>query len=161
MSQFPGRFFNLPPEALIRGQRPVGVYPGGLGELPSTPLNENGVLSVNPPVGKPPTGNMTAPTQVPGQSRVLGDNQSSWQFITFVAGVDAIKIQDLTYRKFFLIQNKSAAGTLYVGFGYQPNVSNGLVLPSGVGYEPFSYPINEIWVSASVPGVSGLLIFGV
>jgi hypothetical protein len=118
-------------------------------------------LALRPPVGRPPTGNTSAPTQVPGESRILGDNQSSWQFITFTAGTTPIKIQDDTYRKFFLIQNKSAVGTLYVGFGYQPNAGNGLVLPAGVGYEPFAYPINEIWVAASVAGVSGLLIYGV
>lgn len=159
---FPGgRFFELPREALIRNHRPVGVYPGNLGELPSTPLNENGALSVNPPIGRPPTGNQSAPTQVPGQSRILGDNQSSWQFITFTVDANPIKIQDLTYRKFFLIQNKSAVGTIYVGFGYNPNLGNGLVLPAGVGYEPFTYPINEIYVASSGPAVSGLLIYGV
>lgn len=142
-----GRFFRVPPHAL--------------GELPSTPLNENGALAVNAPLGRPPTGNQSAPTGVPGQARILGDNQSSWQNVTFNAGIAPIKIQDLTYRKFFLIQNKSAVGTLYVGFGYQPNAGNALVLPAGVGYEPFTYPINEIWVSASVAGVAGLLIFGV
>lgn len=144
-----GRFFRVPPARQ------------GLGELPSTALTENGVLSLNPPIGRPPTGNMSAPTQVPGQNRILGDNQSSWQFITFEVGAAPIKLQDLTYRKFFLIQNKSAAGTLFVGFGYQPNEGNGLVLPAGVGYEPYSYPINEIWVSSDGPTVSGLMIYGV
>lgn len=143
-----GRFFRVPPQRQ------------GLGELPSTPLNENGALAVRPPLGVPPTGNQSAPTG-PGQSKILGDNQSTWQYVTFTAGLTPIKIQDLTYRKFFLIQNKSAAGTLYVGFGYQPNSGNGLVLPAGVGYEPFTYPINEIWVAASVAAVNGLLIFGV
>jgi hypothetical protein len=134
---------------------------GGMGELPSTPLNENGALLVQPPFGRPPTGNQSAPTQQPGEMKYLGDNQSSWQAIQFTANTEPVKIQDYTYRKFFLIQNKSAAGTLYVGFGYSPNAGNGLVLPAGVGYEPFAYPINEIWVAASIAGVNGLLIFGV
>lgn len=156
-----GRFFQVPPGQLVReNPGPVGVR-SGLGELPSTPLNENGALSVRPPIGVPPTGGMSAPTQVPGQARVLGDNQSTWQYITFNVDAAPIKIQDLTYRKFFLIQNKSGAGTLYVGFGWQPTLGNGLVLPAGVGYEPFTYPINEIWVASDGPTVSGLMLFGV
>jgi len=146
MSQFPGRFFRVP---------------SGLGELPSTPLTENGVLAVNPPVGRPPTGNMSAPTQVPGQSRILGDNQSVWQYLTFNAKPQAVKLQDFTYRKFFLIQNNSAAGTLFVGFGWQPNAGNSLVLPAGVGYEPFTYPVNEIWIASDGPTISGLMLYGV
>lgn len=137
------------------------VNASGLGELPSTPLTENGALAVRPPFGRPPTGGMSAPTQQPGQSRILGDNQSSWQFITFTVDSTPIKLQDMTYRKFFLIQNKSAAGTLFVGFGYNPNAGNGLVLPAGIGYEPFAYPINEIYVASDGPVVSGLMIYGV
>ena len=146
-----GRFFRLPPP----GRN------GGIGELPSTPLTENGALAVQPPYGRPPTGGVSAPTQVPGQSRILGDNQSSWQFITFSVGANPIKLQDMTYRKFFLIQNKSAVGTLFVGFGYEPNEGNGLVLPAGIGYEPFAYPINEIYIASDGPTVSGLMIYGV
>lgn len=135
--------------------------PNGLGELPSTPLNENGALLTRPPVGRPPTGNQSAPTQIPGQMKMLGDNQSSWQFITFIGRATPVKVQDFTYRKFFLIQNKSGAGTLFVGFGYAPNAGNGLVLPAGVGYEPFAYPVNEIFVASDGPDVEGLLIYGV
>lgn len=143
-----------------RGRFFRGV-PNGLGELPSTALTENGVLAVKGPMGRPPIGNSSAPTQTPGQMRELGDNQSSWQFITFKATPEPVKLQDMTYRKFFLIQNKSGVGTLYVGFGYKPNAGNGLVLPAGVGYEPFSYPINEIWISSDGPTIDGLMIFGV
>ena len=132
-----------------------------MGELPSTALNENGALAVNPPFGRPPTGNMSAPTQVPGQARILGDNQSVWAAITFKATATPQKIQDMTYRKFFLIQNNSGIGTLFVGFGWEPNAGNGLTLPAGVGYEPLAYPVNEIWVSTDGPDVDGLMIYGV
>ncbi len=134
--------------------------PRGLGELPDTALAEGGTLALRPPIGRPPVGNQSAPQQSGGM-RLLGDNQSSWQFVTFSVDATPIKIQDFTYRKFFLIQNKSGAGTLFVGFGYAPNQGNGLVLPAGVGYEPFNYPINEIWVASDGPVVSGLMIYGV
>lgn len=140
-----GRYFRNPP---------------GLGELPSTALSEGGALAVRPPIGMVPIGNQSAPAG-PGQMRQLGDNQSSWQFVTFEVGASPIKIQDFTYRKFFLIQNKSGVGTLFVGFGYTPNAGNGLVLPAGVGYEPFNYPVNEIYVASDGPVVSGLMIYGV
>lgn len=149
-----GRFFQLPPGAIRRG-------PAGLGELPSTPLSENGTLAVNPPFGRPPNGNLSAPTQTPGQARILGDNQSVWQYLTFNVDAAPIKLQDQTFRKFFLIQNNSAAGTLFIGFGWQPNAGNGLTLPAGVGYEPFSYPVNEIWIASDGPVVSGLMLYGV
>lgn len=144
-----GRFFRIPPAR------------NGLGELPSTPLNENGAMAVQPPYGRPPIGNLSAPSQVPGEMRQVGESQSSWAAITFFAKVAPTKIQDYTYRKFLVIQNKSAAGTLFVGFGWEPNESNGLVLPPGVGYEPFSYPTNEIYVTSDGPTVSGLMIYGV
>lgn len=144
-----GRFFQSPAPSR------------GLGELPDTPLAEGGTLRLSPPVNRPPRGNQSAPTQTPGEFRPLAENQSSWQFITFSVGAEPIKIQDFLYRKFLLIQNKSGAGTLFVGFGYAPNAGNGLVLPSGVGYEPYTYPVNEIYVASDGPIVDGLLIYGV
>lgn len=132
----------------------------GLGELPSTPLNDNGALALAPPYGIPPTGNMSAP-QMQGGMRLLGDNQSVWQFITFTAKADAIMLQSQTYRKFLIIQNKSGAGAILIGFGYVPTLSNALVLEAGVAYEPYNYPVNEIYVRSSGPDVDGLLIFGV
>ena len=146
---FPGRYFRN--QNLGRG----------LGELPDTPLSEGGALKLEPPINRPPQGNQSAPTQQPGTLRELAFNQSSWQFITFSAGTTPIKLQDFLYRKYLILQNKSGAGTLYFGFGWQPNPGNGLVLGPGVGFEPYGYPTNEIWVSASVAATEGLIIYGV
>jgi len=142
-----GRYFRVPQAT-------------GLGELPSTPLKENGTLDLASPYGVPPVGNASAP-QLQGGMRLLSENQSVWQFITFVARPGAVMLQSQTYRKFFLIQNKGSAGTIFVGFGYPPNQGNGLVLPPGVGYEPYTYPINEIYVASDGPDIDGLMIFGV
>lgn len=131
----------------------------GLGELPTTPLNSQGGMAVNSPHGLPPLGNTSAPVSSGGM-RMLGDNQSVWQFITFTATATPFLLQSFTYRKFLLLQNKSGAGTIFIGFGYEPNAGNGLVLPPGVGYEPYNYPVNEIYVSSDGPAVDGLLIFG-
>lgn len=141
-----GRFFRTP-----------------LGELPTSALIERGEHGILPPVGVPPRGGDFAPASTPGAAPIevaLSERQSNWQAIVFTAGVTGIKVQDFTYRKFFLIQNKSAVGTLYVGFGYEPNALNGIVLPAGVGFEPYSYPINDIWVLGTVAGMNGVLIYG-
>ena len=71
-----------------------------------------------------------------------------------------IRLQGQILRKFLVFQNLDAAGTLYIGFGWQPTAANSLTLGPGVGYEPFSYPVNEIYVLGSLAAVTGLLIFG-
>jgi hypothetical protein len=149
---FPGRFFSVPMLAPAPAQSPIPQVGGGLGELP---FDQPSL----PPYGMPPPGGASAPDQS-GVLQPTAANQSNWQTIVFNAGITVTKVQDFTYRKFFLIQNKSAAGTLYVGFGYEPTALNGLVLPAGVGYEPFSYPINDIWVLGTVANMSGILIYG-
>lgn len=144
-----GRFFRVPTQ--------------GLNELPDSALLERGEYGIAPPLGVPPRAADYAPSSTPGRPPVdvsLSERQSNWQAIVFTAGTTAIKVQDFTYRKFFLIQNKSAVGTLYVGFGYEPNALNGIVLPAGVGFEPYSYPINDIWVLGTVAGMNGVLIYG-
>lgn len=135
-------------------------FKSGMGEIPELPTSPRGELIIPPPLNYPPPGNNSAPTERPGVFRTLGDNQSVWQSITFTADIASKMIQSQTYRKFLLIQNKSAIGTLYVGFGYVPTPSNSLVLPAGVGYEPFAYPVNEIFVASDIDGVEGLLIYG-
>ena len=142
-----GRFFRTGP---------------GLGEIPppNTPLGQGGALNVPPAVNLPPVGNAQAATQTPGEFRQLGDNQSVWQAITFVGTIAPQQVQEYLYRKYFLIQNKSGAGTIFVGFGYVPTEKNGLVLPPGVGYEPYTYPVNEIYITSDVNGVEGLILFG-
>jgi hypothetical protein len=134
---------------------------GGLGELPSTPLAENGALNLSPPLNSPPRGNNSAPSSAPNQSVQLAANQSVWQRIVFLGQPSPVKIQDYLARKFLIIVNNSTNGTLYIGFGYQPGKFDSLVLPAGVGYEPYSYPANEIWVASDVANVEGLIIYGV
>ena len=135
-------------------------FGNGLGELPNVPLSPGGALNVPPALNRPPPGNNAAPTQQPGEFRVLGDNQSVWQAITFTSTIASQIVQTQTFRKFLLIQNKSAVGTMYIGFGYEPTENNALILPAGVGYEPYAYPVNEIYIASDIDGVQGLLIYG-
>lgn len=125
-----------------------------LGELPPD------FTEVERATNLPPLAGRKAPVR-PGVMRELTDNQSSWAAISFQATTTPQKIQDFQYRKFFLLQNRSGVGTIYFGIGYVPTAENGLVLPAGVSYEPYTYPVNEIWVMSDGPTVSGLLIYGV
>ena len=142
-----GRFFRVSPGS-------------GLGELPLYPVSEGGALNVPPALNIPPPGNQQAPSQTPGQFQALLDNQSVWQAITFNSTIAPSIIQTFLSRKFLLIQNKSPVGTLYIGFGYEPTEANALVLPAGIGYEPFVYPVNEIWGASDIDNVAGLMIYG-
>ena len=150
MANFPGRFFRVP---IPRHS--------GLGDLPETALRERGEYRALPPVGLPPPGSDFIPSN-PGSTAqaILNDRQSNWQSIPFSVGTDVIKLQDFLLRKFLVLQNLSATGTIFVGFGWTPTAANALTLAPGVGYEPFSYPTNEIYVVASLAATAGLLIYG-
>ena len=149
---FPGRRFHNPP---------MRAGNSGLGDLPATFLQERGEYQpLNDPVGIPPMGNALAPGANPGSMQSVSDKQSQWQFIPFIVGVTPIKLQDSLARKFMLLQNQDAVGSLLFGFGWIPTPKNGLILGPGQGYEPFTYPTNEIYVVGSQADVTGLFIFG-
>lgn len=137
MAQIPGRYFK-----------------NGLGNLPD--FSGNGP---RPPIGVPPPAQLI-PASVGQTSQAVSDKQSSWQSFPFIVGTEPILLQSFLLRKFLVLQNKDSANTLYFGFGWKPDANNGLVLGPGVGYEPYAYPINEIWVIASGADTSGLLITG-
>jgi hypothetical protein len=133
---------------------------GRLGDLPRELAAERNESDPLPPMGLPPMGGSQGRTGS-GQSLPTVFDQSSWGYLTFIADIEPKKIQDFTLRKFFLIQNKALVGSMFVGVGYIPTADNGLLLLPQTGYEPFRYPTNEIYVSASQDGVLGLLIYGV
>ena len=135
-----------------------------LGDLPPDLSRERRESPLKPPeympsgVGVPHAGAMAPTTN--RQLVETAQNQSNWQSLNFTAGLAVVKIQDFLLRKFLLIQNRSTSGTIYIGFGWAPTPDNGLILPAGVSYEPYTYPTNEIYVLGSIADISGLLIFG-
>jgi hypothetical protein len=139
MANIPGRFIQ-----------------GGLGNLPD--YSGNGPL---PPIGVPPPVGQISPGSTGQPVTAVSDKQSFWQSQPFVVGTTPLQLQGFLLRKFLLLQSLDAALTLYFGFGWIPNATNGLTLGPGVGYEPFAYPVNEIWVVASGAGAAGLIITGV
>lgn len=64
-------------------------------------------------------------------------------------------------RLYLLIQNTDAANKIYLGIGYQPSSTTGIVLTAGTVYEPFQVPDNDIFVLGSAAGVTGVLLFAV
>lgn len=133
---------------------PGRYFKSGLGNLPD--FSGNGP---NPPIGIPPAAQF-APAMTGQSSAALSDKQSYWQSLPFIVGTTPIMIQAFLLRKFLLLQNKDGANTIYVGFGWKPDSGNGMILGPGVGYEPYAYPVNEIWVVASGANTAGLLITG-
>lgn len=142
----------------------------GLGDLPDEIGRERGEQPQQPPYGFVRSSGAPAGVGVPTGYGIdsatkspapMAHNQSTWQTANFTAGLTPIKIQDWMLRKFLIIQNRASTGVIYVGFGWVPTLANGLILPAGVSYEPYSYPVNEIYVLGSIAGVSGLLIWGV
>lgn len=132
-----------------------------LGELQADQAAERGEFGVRPSFGLPPAGNVQAPAAgTQGMNIAVSNDQSSWAPVQFTVGTTAVRVQEALFRKFLLLMNKDGAETLYFGFGWVPTVTNGLPLTAGQGFEPFRYPINEIWVLASAANVTGLIIYG-
>lgn len=140
------------------------IQRANLGDLPPEHAGLRNERDIRQAINIPPPGNAAGYNPITpdgGGQMMVGENQSSWGSISFtVSDVEAIKIQDFLLRKFMLIQNNSAMGTLFVGFGWIPTANNSMVLEPGTGFEPYRYPINDIWVLASAPNTDGILIFG-
>lgn len=127
-------------------------FNGGMGEIPQDARFD---IPEAPHFGKPPH---LARSK---GGAALSDKMSSWSIIPITAGLNVIKLQEYTLRKFMLIQNLDAVGTLFFGFGWSPSLNFSLRIGPGEGYEPFAYPTNEIYVLGSAASVSGVLIVGV
>ena len=78
----------------------------------------------------------------------------------FTIGAAAIQlIPQQLERFYFFIANNSAANRIFVGFDYEPNVNNGVLLEVNLGfYEPWIVPTNAIFVAAAGAGTQGIAI---
>lgn len=64
-------------------------------------------------------------------------------------------------RTYLLIQNKSAANDLYLTFGEDATVSNGLLIPPGVAYEPPYEVVSSVNLISDSAGTDYLVITNV
>ena len=78
----------------------------------------------------------------------------------FLAGLAVQQIIPTQLERFyFFIVNNSAANRIFVGFDYEPNVNNGILLEVNLGfYEPWIVPTNGIFVAAAGAATPGVAI---
>lgn len=82
-------------------------------------------------------------------------------FVTqpFLAGTTVINPRPYESRTYLFIQNINTVGDIFVGFGNEPTGTYGLTLTPGAAYEPFTIPVNEIYILGSVANVAGFIIY--
>jgi hypothetical protein len=88
--------------------------------------------------------------------------KANFQSVVGVVGVVPILIRPAESRTYMILQNTSAANTLFVGIGYQPTGTGtgitGLILAANGGnYEPSAIPQEDIWVLGSAAGTNFVL----
>ena len=131
------------------GQMPVPV---GLGNLPpfdpsrpgDWPTHENAGFFAGPPISGVP--------DVPGgPASVQAPPKPFYSYSNFMIQCSASQpaLQQDPNRIFLLIQNQDTLASIYVSFGTQPDPSNWLVIPAGIGFVwDFNCPMNTCYVAA-------------
>jgi len=78
----------------------------------------------------------------------------------FLAQVASAQIIPSQPERFYLIiVNNSAVNRMFVGFDYEPNVLNGLILETNLGfYEPWIVPSNSIHIAAAGANTAGIIL---
>lgn len=129
-----------------------------------SPLDLPAVPSANRDLGRsiPPGTELRLP-DLPGayQDRFrerTGRINGRFRAIPFNAGVANILIDAADPFRYYLIAiNNSAAARIFLGFDYEPNANNGVVLEINLGfYEPWVCPtnaINAVAAGANTPGI--------
>jgi len=62
-------------------------------------------------------------------------------------------------RTYLFIQNIDTVNDIILGFGNTPSVQDGLTIPPGAAYEPWTIPVNEIYIISSALTVKGFIIY--
>jgi hypothetical protein len=90
----------------------------------------------------------------------VGARQSNFNAISFVASDSAaIQVRPQEDRTYFIVQNNSGA-PMYIGIGYAPSPTTGLILPANGVYEPYQVPLNEIFIlGTSNSGQNGVVLY--
>jgi hypothetical protein len=78
-------------------------------------------------------------------------------FLAQIAAAQIIPAQP--GRFYFFICNNNAANRIFVGFDYEPNALNGVILEVNLGfYEPWIVPTNGIFIAAAGANTAGIAI---
>jgi len=122
--------------------------------------------SPRPGLGLPASvtpGDFGDPGAGPRAERGLGRRTGKFISYPFLAQVAPIIIVPEQPERFYLIIiNNSAANRIFVGFGYDANAINGVILEVNLGfYEPWIIPTNAIHISAAGANTAGTLLVAV
>lgn len=99
---------------------------------------------------------LETPNQKPKSFTTKADFHQIFVNATNVAAL----LQDGRNREYILIQNQSL-GDMYLGFGVQPNIGNGVKISAGGYYELFNcVPQNDIWIISSIASAGGIFVWG-
>lgn len=152
----------------------------GMGQLPGDVTRQTGAVPgplYKPGQSIPPDlqykDQRQRPPPPPGQSQNLGDinqlnNEQLFRalrrqgyFMTepFNATTEVQLLRPFESRTYLFIQNIDTVNDIILGFGNAPTGNDGLVLPPGAAYEPFTIPINEIYIISSAGAVKGYIIY--
>lgn len=82
-------------------------------------------------------------------------------FISLYIDYTLVQLQVLPAQKlsFFMLQNLDTVADLWLGIGFQPDVTNrrGVLIPALQAFQPETYPQNELWVTGSAVGKAILI----
>lgn len=146
---------------------PRGYFPG------RNPFERSVINPLDLPASVIPRGNERA-SMPPGMLAADAGAQATAQFgtnrrtgrfmpVPFNVGVaPVLLIPEQPGRYYFFALNTSAVNRLFLGFDYEPNANNGVVLEINLGfYEPYTVPTNGVYVAAAGAGTTGVLIVAV
>ncbi len=85
--------------------------------------------------------------------------QSKFIMLPFSGTTLSVLLRPEEDRSYFLIQNTSASGVLYVSFGNGANPASSIQIAAGGYYEPYQVPQNDVYISSSVNGVTGVMAY--
>lgn len=101
------------------------------------------------------------PGQTPPWARGIGQGEGI-SFVQFAFSVSANTIEQIAPQKldrvYLLIQNNSGT-PIYLGIGTEIDSSNGVLIPAGGFYEPYTAPNNSIFVMAT-SDANGVILQG-
>ena len=116
------------------------------------------VLKGQPGGGLPGTAPAGGPQTDPSLLRASW-RQGAFINFPFVVGTVPILLRPFEPRTYLIVQNLAPGGSMYFGFGTTPTINSGLKLNPDDAYEPWTIPVNEVWVIGTVANMRGLMIF--
>ena len=129
-------------------------------DLAADPHPREGGYRLPSPVRPGDFGPNVSPDVLERIYRRIGRRTGNFVPHPFLAQVASAQIIPAQATRFYLIIiNNSAVNRIFVGFDYEPNALNGVILEVSLGfYEPWIVPTNAIHVTAAAANTAGVAI---